>query len=50
MRIQTVMAWIFVGFGLVMMGMLLYMAQFIEFGRFLAVMGVLYFGIGVRLS
>ena len=48
MSVETIAAWIFVGFGLLMIGTLLYMFQITE-GRFLAVLGIVYFGIGMTL-
>jgi hypothetical protein len=51
MRIETVIAWIFVGFGLLMLGTLLYIGSvYGGLGRFLAVVGAVYFGIGVVLT
>jgi hypothetical protein len=48
MRIEIIFAWIFLGFGLLAIGTLFYMFQITE-GRFLAVMGIVYFGIGMML-
>jgi hypothetical protein len=53
MRIETIKAWVLVGFGLLMIGMLLYIFQIPEvtqLARFLGVLGVIYFSIGVALS
>jgi ABC-type multidrug transport system permease subunit len=53
MRIETITAWIFIGFGLLMIGTLLYMFEITEGGklaRFLAVIGLVYFCIGVMLT
>jgi hypothetical protein len=53
MRIETITAWIFIGFGLLMIGALLDILQITEdgkFARFLAVMGAVYFIIGVMLT
>jgi predicted membrane channel-forming protein YqfA (hemolysin III family) len=51
MRLATVTAWIFVGFGLLMIGALLYLFQITEgLARFLGVVGVIYFAVGVVLS
>ena len=53
MRIETITAWIFIGFGLLMIGALLYLFQITEggkFARFLAVMGGVYFCIGGILT
>ena len=49
MRVETIAACIFVGLGLLMIGTLLYMFQITE-GRFLAVLGIVYFGIGMVLT
>ena len=51
MRVETTTAWIFVGFGLLMIGTLLYMFEVNgQLARFLGVVGLLHFGIGVVLS
>jgi hypothetical protein len=51
MRPASITAWLFVGFGLVMIGALLYLFQVTEdLGRLLGVLGIAYFGIGVVLS
>ncbi|HLO00736.1 MAG TPA: hypothetical protein VK208_19920 [Pyrinomonadaceae bacterium] len=53
MRIEIIRTWIFVGFGLLMLGTLLYMFKVTEDGnlaRFLGVVGIVYFCIGVVLS
>ena len=53
MRIKTIAAWIFVGFGLLTVGALLYLFQITEggkFARFLAVIGGVYFCIGGILT
>lgn len=53
MRLATITAWLFVGFGLLMIGALLYLFQITEDGklaRFLGLLGVVYFGIGVVLT
>ena len=49
MSVETIAAWIFVGFGLLMIGTLLYMFQITE-GRFLAVIGGVDFCIGGILT
>jgi len=53
MRLATITAWLFVGFGLLMIGALLYLFQITEDGklaRFLGLLGVVYFGIGVVVT
>lgn len=51
MRIETVRAWIFLGFGLLMLGTSLYMLQITgKFGILLAAIGLVYFLIGTVLS
>ena len=48
MRMKTTAAWIFVGFGLLTLGLLLSMFDFTEEGKlatFLTVAGLVYFGI-----
>jgi hypothetical protein len=53
MRIATIAAWVFVGFGLMLIGALLYVLQISEYGklaRFVAVMGGIYFCIGIILT
>ena len=53
MRLATITTWLFVGFGLVMIGALLYLFQVTEdgkFARFLGVLGIVYFGIGIVLT
>jgi hypothetical protein len=54
MRIETIKAWMFVGFGLLLIiGMLLYVFEVTAGGKlaqFVAVMGLVYFGIGVVLT
>jgi hypothetical protein len=51
MRLVSITAWLFVGFGLVMIGALLYLSPITEIlGRFLGVLGLVYFGIGVVLT
>jgi hypothetical protein len=53
MRIESIKAWMLVGFGLLLIGMLLYMFEVTEGGKlakFVAVMGLVYFGIGVLLT
>ena len=49
MRIEIIAAWIFIGFGLLMIGVFLYLFQ-IEGGRFLGVIGAIYFAIGMLLT
>ena len=51
MRVETISAWIFLGFGLLATGSLLHFLQVAErWGIYLAVMGVVYFGIGIVLG
>ena len=51
MRTETYMAWMFVGFWLLMLGTLLNMLGVIEeLAAFLAVAGLVYLGIGVALA
>lgn len=51
MRVETVKAWIILGFGLLAIGIMLSLIQVgAELGRFVAVMGVVYFWIGMLLS
>jgi hypothetical protein len=53
MRLTTITGWLFIGFGLLMIGALVYLFQITEDGklaRFLGVLGVVYFGIGVVVS
>ena len=51
MRTETITAWIFVGFGLLTIGTLLYMFDVHgRLGKLLAVIGFVYFGIGLVLS
>ena len=52
MRLETIAAWIFVGFGLLMIGTLLYLFKVTEGGKlgmFLGVVGLMYFVIGMLL-
>ncbi len=49
MRMKTTAAWIFVGFGLLTLGLLLSVFDFTEDGKlgtFLIAVGLVYFGIG----
>lgn len=51
MRGETITAWIYLGFGLLTIGSLLNLLQVAgRWGRFVAVMGVVYFGIGIVLG
>jgi Kef-type K+ transport system membrane component KefB len=52
MRRETIAVWIFVGFGLLMLGTFLYVLGLAEgaFARLLAGVGIVYFGIGIVLS
>ena len=51
MRVETIKAWVLVGFGLLAIGTVLNLLQFAgHWGIFLAVMGVVYFCIGMLLS
>jgi len=53
MRTETAINWIFVGFGLLAIGMLLYMFEVTEEGllaKFLEIMGVVNFAIGMVLA
>lgn len=53
MRIETVSTWMFVGFCLLTLGMLLYMSEVIEGGKlalFLTAIGFVYFVIGLVLG
>ena len=53
MRIKTLAAWIFVGSCLLVIGTLLYTFEITKDGKlasFLAVIGLVYFGIGVMLG
>jgi hypothetical protein len=53
MRIETIKGWMLVGFGLLIIGMLLYVFEVTEadkLAQFVAVMGLVYFGIGVVLT
>ena len=53
MRSETIRTWLLVGFFPLTMGTVLYMSEAIEGGKlavFLAVVGLIYFGIGVTLS
>jgi preprotein translocase subunit SecG len=53
MRTETAINWIFVGFGLLAIGMLLYMFEVTEDGllaKFLEIIGVVYFAIGMVLA
>jgi formate/nitrite transporter FocA (FNT family) len=49
MRIETIRAWIFVGFGLLLIGALIYLLQISKLATFVAVMGAIYFAIGMLL-
>ena len=42
MRIETIRAWIFVGFGLLLIGALIYLLQVSKLATFVAVMGAIY--------
>ena len=53
MRLATITTWLFVGFGLLMIGAFLCLFQITEVTKlagFLAVLGVVYFAIGVVLT
>ena len=54
MRIETIKGWMLVGFGLLFIGMLLYVClkspQTDKLAQFVTVMGLVYFGIGVVLT
>ena len=53
MRIETIKGWMLVGFGLLIIGMLLYVFEVTadgELAQFVAVMGLVYFGIGAVLT
>ena len=53
MRSETAINWILLGFGLLAIGTLLYMFEVTEDGllaRFLEIMGVVYFAIGMVLA
>ena len=48
MRVETIRAWMLVGFCLLTLGTLLFMFEVT--GIFLALVGLVYFGIGILLS
>lgn len=51
MRVETIKAWIFLGFAVLATGTLLYVLQVAgQLGRFLGVIGFVYFGIGIVLG
>ena len=51
MRVETIKAWIMLGFGLLAIGTLLNLLQVAgQGGIFLALMGIVYFGIGMLLA
>ena len=49
-RIETIRVWMFVGFGLLLVGTWLVLFGVTEDGKFLAVIGLVYFGISLVLT